>query len=1027
MNTDQLVQLLDNRELATHWLSELRLQQPAAAQETLVSLAEEMPLDLLSTLCTQLAAHLPALVAPDQALHALAQFVATSRSPLSFGTLVEQDEQALPVLLRLFSASPMLTGWLIEDPSSFDLVRVTEGHPATRERLRNEIVSEVENLSDAGDVMRALRVFKRRETLRIAYGELIAGQDVTVVAQQLSYLADAICAAAWDAAWRETAKRRGQPMTNNGRIARAVLLGLGRFGGLELAYIPSLSGLFLYETEGRTNGERPTDNSVFFERVAQRTQELLAEETALGSAYQVEITDSPAAQANRTCLSWKDTLTHYNTRGRTWERQALIKARPVAGDMELGHELLDAIEPWVYRRYLSRSDLSGIKALKRRLGRRQDQTKLALLDSDGGLVDLEFLVQYLQLINGGDWRELRVANTLTAITQLEQTGCITPEESRQLESIYVWLRQVEHRLEVMQPAATSLPTSDDALAQLAQQCGYACSEYEDVAEAFRQDYVQRAEQTQEVMGRLLQETFAEDKDTDLEADLVLDPRPSAERIEQVLAPYPFRDRQDAYHHLAALAEERVLFLSSRRCRHFLSLIAKPLLVSIAETPSPDATLANLCRVSDSIGGKGVLWELFHAHPPSLALYVRLCSSSPYLTSILTRYPGMIDELLDSLMLAKLPTLDELQSTLDDLCSKVDEIEPVLHSFKNTQHLHVGVRELLGKTDIRSATGTLADVAQVCLQRIAFQQHRKLVHKYGTPRMAGSEQACELTVLAMGKFGGHEPNYHSDVDVLFLYEADGFTYHPPTIRNRETTSNQHFFSELGQRVVNALSEHGSYGKLYDSDARLRPLTPNGPVAVSLTQFRHHYLTRTQRFADLRIFCQARPIFGSERIRNEAAQILREILTTARVEGLDADAIRQCRLEIQSAAGPRNIKRGPGGIVDIEFITQVLQLRYAADDPSILQTNTLAAIEAFQQREIISGEDAEFLSESYRFLRRVEARLRLLNTTARHDIPREPDDLAKLAYLLEFPSSTSLEAECAKRARRNRQLFDALLTS
>ena len=140
MNTDQLVQLLDDRELATHWLSELGLQHPAAAQETLVSLAAEgMPLDLLSTLFTQLAAHLPSLSAPDDALHALSQFVATARSPLSFGTLLEQDDQALPVLLRLFSASPMLADWLVGDPSSFDLVRVTEGQPATRERLRNEI------------------------------------------------------------------------------------------------------------------------------------------------------------------------------------------------------------------------------------------------------------------------------------------------------------------------------------------------------------------------------------------------------------------------------------------------------------------------------------------------------------------------------------------------------------------------------------------------------------------------------------------------------------------------------------------------------------------------------------------------------------------------------------------------------------------------------------------------------------------------------------------------------------------------
>jgi glutamate-ammonia-ligase adenylyltransferase len=454
----------------------------------------------------------------------------------------------------------------------------------------------------------------------------------------------------------------------------------------------------------------------------------------------------------------------------------------------------------------------------------------------------------------------------------------------------------------------------------------------------------------------------------------------------------------------------------------LALIARRLLEGIARTPAPDATLANLGRVSDSLGGKGVLWELFSFHPPSLDLYIRLCSSSPYLTAILTNNPGMIDELLDSLMLAKLPSLRELQRTLDDLCGDADDLEPILHSFKNTQHLNVGVRELLGRADIRDATATLADVAEACVQRIVQDQYGRLVRKYGQPYCQAEDRPCELVILAMGKFGGREPNYHSDVDVVYLYEANGQTRLPSTVRGRETTSNQHFFCQLGHRIVRNLSDTGPYGRLYDSDARLRPTSETGPLAGSLNEFRDYHLGDDLPLASLRALCQARPVYGSESIRARTAEMLREILVSAPPHGLGADVVRAERFRLQASAGPRNLKRGPGGAMDIEFIVQTLQLRHAAAHPGILLQGTLESLEALAEAGIMDPDESEFFRESYRFLRQVEARLRLLNTTARHDLPREAGELAKLAYLLRFDDSHKLEAECARFTRENRRRFD-----
>jgi glutamate-ammonia-ligase adenylyltransferase len=657
------------------------------------------------------------------------------------------------------------------------------------------------------------------------------------------------------------------------------------------------------------------------------------------------------------------------------------------------------------------------------LVKRSDRQGLQVLDVEGGVLDVEFVVQFLQLINGGDDRQIRNGNTIRAIRLLEQNGAVTSDEAETLENNYQWLRRVEHRLEVLADAKSStLPEHADDLRSLALRCGYAV---ETAAPSFQADYEQRIDENQHVITHLLSDAFDDEMMlVDAETDLVMDPDPRPEAIRNILSPYGFRDPIDAFHHLSALGRERIPFLSTRRCRYFLSLISRPLLWAISKTPAPDATLANLVRVSDSLGGKGVLWELFYSHRASLDLYVRLCSSSPYLTAILTRYPGMIDELMDSLMLAELPTLDVMHAALDDLAGGAPEDwDAALHSFKNTQHLNVGVRELLGKVDIRQSTRTLADVAEACLHHVAHYEYQSLLRKLGEPRV--DDRRCGFVVVGMGKLGGREPNYHSDADFIVLYESDGNTFHPPAIRHRDTTSNGHFFGMLAQRMVKAVSENRKHGRLYESDPQLRPIGKAGPASVSLERFREHYLDEAHPFSEIRELCRARPLYGPEPLRAQATAVLKEVLQGMRVTELDAESVRQTRRDLEETAGPRNLKRGPGGTLDVEFVAQVLQLRNCQQSPAILQTNTVDCLAALAQHKLISPDDCQQLTESYLFLRLVEAMLRLVNTRARHDLPRERDELAKLAYLMRFEHTGHLERECAKHTKRNRKLFSKLI--
>ena len=402
-------------------------------------------------------------------------------------------------------------------------------------------------------------------------------------------------------------------------------------------------------------------------------------------------------------------LTYYDVRGRTWERQAYIKARPVAGDLELGSQFLALLSPWIYRRYLSRADIGGIKALKRRIEQKvhgEDQVRDVKF-GHGGIRDIEFVIQFLQLLNGGDLPQLRTGNTLEAMTRLEQCGCLTDQERSLLGENYNFLRKIEHRLQILFDLQThTMPADDAELRKLALRMGY-----EDLAEGpaldrFMADYREKTSFNRKILDHLLHDAFSDDEQTEAEVDLVLDPDPPAELIERVLSKYPFRDVKQAYKNLMALSEEKIRFLSTRRCRYFLAAIAADLLREVGATADPDAALVNLDQVSESLGGKGVLWELFRFNPPSLRLYVELCAYSPHLSGILVSNPGMLDGLMDSLVLDRLPSHEGLQETLRELCWAAEDIEPILHSFKNDQQLRVGVRDLLGKEDIQATTGAV---------------------------------------------------------------------------------------------------------------------------------------------------------------------------------------------------------------------------------------------------------------------------------------------------------------------------------
>jgi len=1030
MDIATLRRCLDDADAAQELLDRLGVVDRRRAHAALLHMAAAgVTLDLLAGICDQLSQVLARCPDPDMALNNLDRFVAQARNPLSIGTLFERDSTALPTLVQIFSTSQHFADLLIADPEGLDLLRLTEGAPVARQMLVEDLVAEISALEHEQTVLRSLRRFKHRETLRIAYGDIIREQSLQTVTAQISYLADAILEGALRAAWRKIRGQRGDPIGPDGRTARFVILGMGKLGGCELNYSSDIDLIFLSDGEGKTDGRRPVSNHEFFELLARELIRLLAENSELGVAYRVDLRLRPDGQRGPMVMDLPAMLTYYDVRGRTWERQAYIKARPVAGDLELGNQFLAQLSPWIYRRYLSRADIGGIKALKRRIEQqvRGDDQVRDVKVGHGGIRDIEFVIQFLQLLNGADLPELRTGNTLDAMARLEQCGCLTNQERVLLGENYNFLRRIEHRLQILFDLQTHLmPADDDEMRKLALRMGYGEGPERPPLESFLADYREKTSFNRKILDHLLHDAFSDDEQSEAEADLVLDPDPQPELIEAVLSKYHFRDVKQAYKNLMALSEEKIRFLSTRRCRYFLAAIAPLLLKEVGNTADPDAALVNLDLVSESLGGKGVLWELFSFNPPSLRLYVELCAYSPHLSGILISNPGMLDGLMDSLVLGRLPSLEGLQETLKELCWAAEDIEPILHSFKNDEQLRVGVRDLLGKEDIQATTGALSDIAEVCLAQIAAAEYQKLVAKFGRPQIGGGPRAgepCDVAVLALGKFGGREMNYHSDLDIVFLYEADGQTVFDFGQWSARSTSNQHFFSELGQRIIKTASRLSAQGRLYEVDARLRPTGKSGSLAMTMAEFSRYYTEGSGQLWERQALCKARAVYGSPRTRRSAVAAVQRAAFGQRWKRKDAAVIREMRHRLEATVGAGDLKRGPGGIVDIEFLVQMLQLQHARKLPSLRTANTLTALHALAEAGLISADERAFFDSGYRLLRTIESRLRLMNSTARDQLPHDPMELNKLAHLLRYPCADALMSDYEKTTRAIRERFDA----
>jgi glutamate-ammonia-ligase adenylyltransferase len=1062
MHLDQLRHCLESLEQARPLLHGWGLRDPERGWRNLSHLAAAVGVDALRELCHPLGRLLPRCPDPDMALNNLERFLANPAGAALLPALQDHRARSLEILLQLLSTSQYFSDLLVANPDYLDMLRVPLRRSPSQAEMQAQLQAEVDASFEDSSVLRAFRRFRQRQILRIGTNDIIRDRPLEEITRDISRVADAALEVALATALRQIGKRFGDPFTAAGKPARSVVLAFGKLGGEELNYSSDIDLMFLYDDEGSTRGKRVTSvgNDEFFGRVVTEIVRLLSAQTDRGQAYRVDLRLRPEGQHGPLARSLASTLSYYDTLGRTWERQALIKVRPVAGDLKLGEQFIRSIDPFVYRKYLSFAEINEIKALKRRI--EQKTTRAGESDTEvktghGGIRDIEFSIQFLQLLNGGDLTEVRQRNTLLAMQALEGVGCLTDQEYHFLDDAYRFLRKTEHRLQLLFDLQTHrLPTDPEELHKLALRMGYAAGRARDrrpapeggdgrpgaadPLAAFLHDYRAKTDRNRRILDHLLHQTFegGEDGHAEPESDLILDPIPDPETLRSVLGRYGFRDVQGAYQNLTQLAQESVPFLSTPRCRHFLASIAPRLLGALAETPDPDMALVNLEKVTASLGGKAVLWELFSFNPPSLKLYVDLCAWSQFLSEILINNPGMIDELLDSLVLNQPRTAEELRAELADLCHGAADPEPILHSFQDKEFLRIGVRDILGKDTIRDTTRALSDLAETILVQIAALQYPPLPRRFGVPVLADGPRAgrpSRYVLLGLGKLGGRELSYHSDLDLILVYEGDGRTAPPPgssRFDQFELTDNFHFFTEFAQRVIKATSYLGPMGRLYQIDMRLRPTGKSGSLVIPLTEFRRYYEEGGAQLWERQALTRSRLVFGD-------AEFGAEVMAAVAHGAYDlpwrpemTDEVRGMRERLEASRSERDVKRGFGGIVDVEFLVQLFQLKYARDLPALRTPNTWEALEALKAIGLLAGGEFAVLWSSYNFLRMVESRLRIVHNYSLDELPENLEDLEKLARRLGYEPGPDAAAarrflhELEQHTAQTRELFLHLLT-
>ncbi|MBU0969748.1 MAG: bifunctional [glutamate--ammonia ligase]-adenylyl-L-tyrosine phosphorylase/[glutamate--ammonia-ligase] adenylyltransferase [Proteobacteria bacterium] len=906
------------------------------------------------------------------------------------------DKVRTPELMKVFLFSEFIAVNLSRDPKMYQKLLNTGDLSCSywddpySARLEKRMSGKS---LDTGSVKETLLAFRLYEAIRIAWRDLVGLAGLEETLNDLSNLAQACVSYGMKYVYDDLCLRLGIPVDPKGNAQQIIVLGMGKLGARELNFSSDIDLIFVYPKEGVTTGKNPISNNEFFTKLCRGFLKLFTMGGGI-NFFRVDTRLRPFGDSGPLVMSATAFEDYYQAHGREWERYAMIKARPIAGSIDEGHVLLKGLNPFIYRRYFDYGSFDSFREMKHRItlqvkhGRFKDNIKLGA----GGIREIEFFGQLFQLIRGGVEPELQEQQILKVLDLLHRHRCINENTHRDLKAAYFFLRAVENRLQEYQDRQThDIPLKEDQRMILALSMGF------DSFEAFN-------EKLSSVLGRvhghfslLLVTDEAENTDTEIRHlgevwTNINDPQLASDGVDV----FGYQDPDQVLAILRTLANHPNTQRLTPNGRKKLARLIPVLVKKAGRKNQAQSVLNKLIDLVITIERRTCYLSLLIENKSALDTLVVLARKSPWIITFLSQHPVLLDELMHPATLYAPPKKKALEKEMADRMAKnpsrdVEYLLEELCIFRQVNTLRVAAADVSGDYPLMKVSDHLTYIAETVLRQVLEIAWEIVTQKYGFPfGMADKTKGpWGFAIAAYGKVGGLEMGYKSDLDLVFLFQAEPGM----TSGGKRSVDNILFYSNLGQRIINLLTMHTSAGTLYGADMRLRPGGSSGMIVSHIDAF-EEYLEKQAWTWEHQALIRARPITGDpglflrfDSIREKVLGIKRDP-AVLKTEVTDMrERMRKERLTHED--GLFDLKQSQGGIVDIEFLVQYLILKNGHDFPDILVwTDNIRLMEGLSVEGLISGHESQILQEAYVAMRQVIHRL-----TLQEKVPIVLEDLFK----------------------------------
>jgi len=931
-----------------------------------------------------------------------------------------KDKTAVSLLRCLAGNSPFLSRLIIREAHVVpDMLR--EDATQKLNAYLDECRTGMAGAADRAELMEAARTAKRRIALLTAIADVSTAWPLENVTHALTVLADTVIEGACRWLLREAANK-GDVRLADEAVPTAgsglVVIAMGKHGGFELNYSSDIDIIVFYEPDGLSFSEG-VDPGSFFVRLTRELVKVLQEPTGGGYVFRTDLRLRPDAGATSIAISAEAAEVYYETMGQNWERAAMIKARECAGDLEAGRRLLDMLAPFVWRRYLDFAAIEDIHSLKRQIHAHGGHAAIAIEGHDvklgrGGIREIEFFVQIQQLIGGGKTQSLRGRATVPMLDALVEEGWIADEVRTDLTHAYRFLRMLEHRLQMVNDEQTHrMPRTSEGVGDIAAFMGY------DDDGAFRQDFRRHMEAVQKHYAGLFEkEPSSHEKGTFSFSGTDDDPATL-----RTLADMGFENPSAVIETVRKWHFGRIPATRAVRSRELLTKLMPTLLQSLASVDNPDQALTRLDRFLTGQPAGVQFFSLLYQNPALIDLISAIMGSAPMMARYLSEHPNVLEAVIAADFYGPLP--DEAQRAVEvaEVVAQADGFEQVLdltRIYAREQLFQVGVQVLTGTAPAREAGHAYADLATALVQGmvpVALDEIR---------RDHGDLPGGDMAVVAMGKLGGGEMTATSDLDLIVIYDFDGDATESD---GRRPIDGVRYYTRVCQRLISALTAPTAEGPLFEVDMRLRPSGHAGPLATRLKSFETYHRDSAWTWEKMAL-TRARVISGSPEMRRKTSAAIGKALCERRDPQAVATDVVDMRERVFKELGSDqlwDIKHGRGGLVDLEFIAQGLQLIHACDNPGLLDTSTRPALEKLVGANIIEaslGQQLVDVADKYNNLTQV------LRIAVQGDFKPESAAEAlksRLARAIDVPSFSAVERDLSEAKTIVDAAFSTLLAS